>query len=176
MTTPRSQKPRTKLCFNNAKKQSKNQTTKECAEEESDGGSMNSDSEIAEEDNTMAPIIKKKQTEEPDYHTCSDGSVYHFTKGKNVAGYAVAQIKDETRDIYRHNTPCHQTWSAPDAILNYNPESTQSTDAELEGLSAAIDKYFPPYDENATTHVIDHSSFRVLFCANATFYFIIGII
>jgi hypothetical protein len=125
-------------------KQTKNQTTKECAEQESDGGSMNSDSEIAEQDNTMAPI-KKKQTEEPDDHTCSDGSVYdHFTKGINAAGYAVAQIKNETRDIYRCNITCHQTWYAPDAILNYNPESTQSTDAELEGLSAAIDKYFPP--------------------------------
>ena len=136
-------------------KQSKNRTTKECAEQESDGGSMNSDSETAEENNTMTPI-KKKQTEEPDYHTCSDGSVYHFTKGINAAGYAVAQIKDETRDIYRRNIPCHQTWSAPDAILNYNPESTQSTDAELEGLSAAIDQYFPPYDENAATHEVKH--------------------
>jgi hypothetical protein len=45
---------------------------------------MISDSEIAEEDNTMAPI--KKQIEEPDYHTCSDGSVYHFTKGITAAG------------------------------------------------------------------------------------------
>jgi hypothetical protein len=76
---------------------------------------MNSDSETAEENNTMAPI-KKKQTEEPDYHTCSDVLVYHFTKGINAAGYAVAQIKDETRDIYRRNMP-HQTWSAPDVIL-----------------------------------------------------------
>ena len=79
-------------------KQTKNRTTKENAEQESDGGSMNSDSEIAEENNTMAPITKR-QNEEPDYHSCSDGSVYHFTKGINAAGYAVAQIKDETRDI-----------------------------------------------------------------------------
>ena len=147
-----------KLCFNDAKNnpKTKRPLVRECAEQESDGGSMNSDSEIAEENNTMAPI-KKKQTEEPDDHTCSDGSVYdHFTKGINAAGYAVAQIKDETCDIYRRNIPCHQTWSAPDAILNYNPESTKSTDAELEGLSAAIDKYFPPYNENAATHEVKH--------------------
>ena len=133
--------------------------TRAYAGEESEG-SMASDTDNEEEsehpDMMTTPRNHQRKKVDIKFNTCSDGSVYEFTNGNTAAGYAAVTEINGIRSIKRYNMAPHPPWKSESAVLNYNPETTRSTDVEAKGLLVAIDEWFPEGRMGTHVHVLDN--------------------
>jgi len=89
-------------------------------------------------------------------NSCSDGSVYHLPN-TTLAGHAAVTILEGQRHVTRKNHPPHPEWTTPTAVLQYNPEPTESTEVEMAGLHASL-PWFPDETDTEYIHALDNKA------------------